>query len=186
MKALHLLKDAELSDGWISGGLIRNTVWNWLHGYDLNKNIADIDIVYCHSTIEDAINDTTLDGYLVEFRNQAFMSEWYNKTYGVKIPKFESVEQAFPLWSDTCNVILVRLVGGNLFEIKAPNGVNDLLSGIIRPRRERMELYGLPELDYYKRLKKWDIFNEYPYIHVCNSNNEIINESYVDNIINII
>ena len=174
MKTLQLLKETGLEDGWISGGLIRNTVWNYLHGYELNKNLSDIDIVYYHNTIEDIIDDTELDGYKVEFRNQAFMYKWYEQNYGIKIPKFKSVEESFPLWSDTCNSIIVRFDENDSFEIKTANGLIDLLSGIIRPKIDRTTLCGLPKSDYYKRLQKWDIFNQYPNICVKNHNNQII------------
>src|SRR5258708_36287648 len=39
-----------LSDGWLGGGSIAQTVWNWKFGLPAAHGIADVDVVYFDAT----------------------------------------------------------------------------------------------------------------------------------------
>jgi len=164
---LDIIESLNLPDCWLTGGAIRCAVWNWIHGYETNKNIKDLDIVYCSSKKIIVEQDGKLiNGIPMEFKNQAFIHEWYEKIYGIQLKPLESVESGFYLWSDSCNSILLRRNNGKL-EVKSLTGLSDLCNGIIRPIKERNKKYGLPNSDYIKRLKKWDVVSNYPKIEVC-------------------
>ena len=46
MDALKSVRDLQLPDWYIAAGAIRNTVWNYLHGYPTTHNQKDVDVVY--------------------------------------------------------------------------------------------------------------------------------------------
>ncbi|MDF2881283.1 MAG: hypothetical protein K0R54_1840 [Clostridiaceae bacterium] len=166
MNTLSIMESLNLSDCWLTGGAIRCAVWNWIHNYESDRNLKDLDIVYySKEKIKIEHDGKFVNSVPMEFTNQAFIHEWYEKKYGINLKPLVSVEDGLYLWSDSCNSILLRRINGGL-EIKSLTGLSDLCNGIIRPIKERYEKYGLPASDYYKRLEKWDVINNYPKIKI--------------------
>ncbi|MGI9387912.1 MAG: nucleotidyltransferase family protein [Methyloligellaceae bacterium] len=135
---VHLLKAVDaisLPDCWIGAGLIRNAVWDHLHGR-VPKLIpgSDVDVVYFdprHATLE---RDETIEDRLTnEIRdvpwsvsNQARMH-----VRNGDMP-YSDVEDALRHWPETATAIGAR-IGHYGIELVAPYGVEDLIKLIVRP-----------------------------------------------------
>ena len=46
MEALYAVQALELNDGWIGAGLVRDAVWDHLHGYGQRPVSGDVDVVW--------------------------------------------------------------------------------------------------------------------------------------------
>lgn len=161
---LKLMETLKLPDCWLTGGVIRCTIWNYLHSYDLNKNIKDIDILYYSKSPIFTDKNMYIKNIPVEFENQAYIHNWYNEAYDLNLSPLTSVEDGLKFWSDSCSSILMRLNNGTL-ELKTLMGLEDILNGIIRPTTQRYE-YGLSSNDYFNRLEKWKVSEQYPNIKI--------------------
>lgn len=157
-ECLDMLDGYPVSDIWLTGGIIRNIVWNKLHGYDETYGIDDIDVIF-HSKYVSKIYDRKLSDYIISFTNQNDIHLWLNETFGTKFDRFESCEDALISYTDTCSAILVRRVDGEL-DIKSHSGLGDLMRGVIRP------ITNVPEMasQYKNRLIKWKLTTDYPLI----------------------
>src|SRR5919201_6845633 len=46
MSVLHAARAVDLPDWFVGAGAIRNTVWDYLHGYTMPTPLADVDVVF--------------------------------------------------------------------------------------------------------------------------------------------
>lgn len=77
---------------YIAAGILSQTVWNHLHGFESDANIKDIDLVYFDPDTsyeaedkyiqrgKDLFGDLQVD---VEIRNQARVYLWYEDHFGI-------------------------------------------------------------------------------------------------------
>jgi len=137
-----------IDDCWIGAGLIRNAVWDHLHGYPIQPLVgSDVDVIYCDYA------DTTLDrdvgierrlsrdlpGIPWSVHNQARMHKHNGD------PPYENCEDAIQYWPETATAIAARLHEGQV-QVIAPLGVDDLVAMLVRsgPAFAR-------KIDVYKR-----------------------------------
>lgn len=135
VRLLEAVARLQLPDSWIGAGLIRNAVWNALHGYQ-SADIAarDIDVAYFDPAKTSKADDLAIEARLGaemsnvpwEVRNQARM----HKDNGDS-PYLSTVD-AIRCWPETATAIAARIDGGRI-EVVAPYGVDDLLQLIVRP-----------------------------------------------------
>jgi uncharacterized protein len=135
VKALSAVEALGIDDCWIGAGLIRNTVWNKLHGFATDPIVGtDVDVVYCDAGDASLARDiaieaqlfATLPGVLWSVHNQARMH----------IPNgdapYRDVADAIRCWPETATAIAARKAGESV-EVLAPHGVDDLIRLIVRP-----------------------------------------------------
>jgi hypothetical protein len=135
MALLRGVAAIEIADCWIGAGLIRNAVWDHLHGFHVELIAgSDVDVVYCD------LRDTSLDRDLaIEARlfdefpvvpwsvhNQARMSVRNGSA------TYRNTEDAIRDWPETATAIAARTLGDRV-EVIAPHGVDDLVDLIVRP-----------------------------------------------------
>jgi hypothetical protein len=134
MGMLRAVEALDLPDGWIGAGLVRNAVWDALHGRPWSRSHADVDAVYFDrrdsapgrdARIEAQLR-TVLPGVRWSVKNQARM----HRSNGD--PPYDDLADALRHWPETCTAIALRSVSGRI-ELLAPFGVEDLASLIVRP-----------------------------------------------------
>lgn len=154
MEILSHVRDLDLPDWYVAAGTIRNTIWNYLHGYDTHKNQNDIDVVYFDPHNLSIAKEKESEEIL---KNISPHLIWEVKNQARKNPMGPQVGSAcrsIAFWSETPTCVGVRLENDNTLTICAPHGLDDLFNLVVRPipkPYQRLELY-------QERIKKkqWD------------------------------
>jgi len=123
-----------LPDGWIGAGLIRNAVWDALHGRPVQASrLDDVDVVYFDAADASEARDAALECRLEalapdmiwQVRNQARMHR-----RNADAP-YRNTHEAIAHWPETATAIAARTVQGKV-EVIAPYGIDDLANLIVR------------------------------------------------------
>jgi hypothetical protein len=135
MAPLRAVATLALPDCWIGGGVIRNAVWDHLHGHPVRIAAGtDVDVVYFDPQSASAERDLQIEwrlsaswpGIPWSVRNQARMHERNGDA------PYLSTEDACRRWPETATAIAARLWDGQV-QVIAPHGVDDLVRLIVRP-----------------------------------------------------
>lgn len=155
---LERLQDFGLKNYYLAAGAVSQTVFNYIHGYPLDNEINDYDIVYYDSDksyekedlmIKEITNLFKDVNIKLDIKNQARVHLWYGKKFKHDIKENKSVEEAISKWGTTISCIGVRLENNKLI-IFAPFGLNDLFSMLIRPNKK-----DFIKKDYDIKTKRW-------------------------------
>lgn len=119
---------------YLSAGVLRNTVWAYLHGQSFGLQYSDVDVIYCDATEMDRHSQKQLQHNLErlfpqqrwDVVNQALAHTWYRRENGKRIQPLASIEHALSLWPDTATAIAVRVNASGELELIAPFGLQDL------------------------------------------------------------
>lgn len=133
-----------LSNCYVGGGCIFQTVWNYQLEYDINYGITDVDLIYFDNTdlSEDAENMVIRKvvalfsnmRYVFDVKNEARVHLWYKKKFGLEINPYINSENALNTWPTIVSSIGVYCEGDNL-KVYAPYGLNDMFGRIVRPNK---------------------------------------------------
>jgi uncharacterized protein len=134
---LQVLEALRKVDGglFVGGGLIRNVVWDYLHGYPSATPIDDVDVIYFDLAERTKEHDAAVEAKLRllipnlnwSVKNQARMHE-----INVDAP-YLSLEDAVSKWPETATAMVARLAAGGEIEIVAPHGFDDLFRLVVTP-----------------------------------------------------
>lgn len=155
MQALETIRQVD-KRLYLAGGIIRNAVWDYLHGYSTSTQPDDVDVLYFDMNANLKVNDEALELKLQSIapnvrwsvKNQARMHTINNET------PFITLEDAITKCPETATAIAARLADDGTIEIIAPFGFDDLFRLIVQPTT-----HFLTKLEIYrKRLnsKKWE------------------------------
>jgi hypothetical protein len=141
MAALRAVRGLRLPDWAVGAGLIRNAVWDYLHGYDEPIPTADIDVLYfdpsdlTSATEQDAERrlGRALPSARWDVKNQARVHLWYPAKFGRRIQPLRSVEDGLASWAETATAVAVRLEDDDRLTVLAPFGLGDLFGLVLRP-----------------------------------------------------
>lgn len=119
---------------YLGGGMIRNAVWDYLHGYLSPTMVDDVDIIHFDpERVEkrhDVIIQTRLEAKAPNakwsVKNQARMHTSNNE------PPYTSLEDAVSHWPETATAFIARLDATGTVKFVAPYGFDDLLRLLIR------------------------------------------------------
>lgn len=142
---LEAARDCNLPDWLVGAGVIRNLVWDHLHGYQTPTPLADVDLIFFDPSDLTPARDQAaqeqlarrLPGITWEATNQAAVHLWYEEVFGFPVPPFRSSEEAVATWPETATSVAVRLLTNDDLHIVAPRGLADLFGLVLRrnPRR---------------------------------------------------
>jgi uncharacterized protein len=151
---------AKLDDWAVGAGALAQTVWNHLHGFPDRHGLRDIDIVYfdgddLSEEAEAAViaGMTRLYGDLgveLDVKNQARVHLWYERRFGRAIPPYRSLESSIATWPTTSTAVALAPAVHASIRIIAPFGLDDLLSGIVRPNKRQ-----ITEDIYLAKIIRW-------------------------------
>lgn len=131
--ALQALR-AEGHDLYLGGGLVRNAVWDYLHGYKSPTAADDVDVIYFNKLDTEKRHDQAIEDRLSKripnvrwsVKNQARMHTVNNEE------QYDSLAHAIERWPETATAFAARLHDSGHLEIIAPHGFDDLLRLIVR------------------------------------------------------
>ena len=158
----EILKRSEkldLINCYLGAGCVAQTVWNYFHNYDLNKNISDYDLVYFDDNdlsyeaeniviekLKDEFKDLRIN---IDVKNQARVHIWYKEYFGYSIESYKNIEEAINTWPTTATCIGVKFIN-NEFIYYAPFGLNDILNMIVKPNKAQIK-----QNIYEEKIKRW-------------------------------
>lgn len=142
---LQILKDSPISrfEYYLAGGAIYQTIFNYLHGYDLNYGIKDYDIIYFDdSNLSYEAEDQVIKevkkffkdfdmGINLDIKNEARAHIWLKEKYNENLEKYNNLEEVLRSWGFSACSIGVR-IEGNFVKVLAPYGLEDLFNMKIR------------------------------------------------------
>ncbi|MBI5797682.1 nucleotidyltransferase family protein [Candidatus Woesearchaeota archaeon] len=151
---LRSVRELDLPDWYLAAGVIRNTVWDVLSGYEQRHPLNDIDVVYFDARKK--INDKAVEKRLhalhpsqtFEVVNQAFIHEYYPAKKGI-----QSACMGIASFIEVPTCVGVRLEKDDSLTICAPYGLKDLFTFHVGPSSQQAEALA----DYKERMKmkKW-------------------------------
>ena len=116
---MQVLRAARASDPpeWVIGaGVVRNLVWDHLHGYAQPTPVRDVDLVYfdpldlrpeAERAWEDRLR-SAMPNVPWQVKNQAAVHLWYARRFGCSVPPLESIEAAVASWPEMATAVAVR------------------------------------------------------------------------------
>ena len=157
---LRRVRDLHLPDGYIGAGLIRNYVWDRLHGWDNRQQHNDIDVIYFDPNDCTEERDRALENHLItstgntkwSVKNQARMHEKNGNS------PYTSTGDAISFWPEVVTAIAVRIDQEDRLEVLAPYGLEDLFQLKVR-RSPRFEdhAYYLARIHKKQWQQKWPL-----------------------------
>lgn len=137
---LSSLTSLALPQCYVTAGCLFQATWNRSTGQSADWGVKDYDVFYFDDRdlswdAEDAaiqrINALTGDlGISVETRNQARVHLWYEKRFGAGYPQLASARDGIDRFLISCTCVGIEVASGELY---APNGLQDLEKGVLRP-----------------------------------------------------
>ena len=169
MTILRTVRHCNPPDWLVGAGVIRNLVWDHLHGYSQPNLPRDIDVAFFDaddlSPERDAAATAQLTAVLPhvewEATNQAAVHLWYAEAFGKVVPPLRSAAEAIATWPETATCTAVRLLPDDSLHIVAPFGLDDLFQMILRRNPARVTIE-----QFQQRLQSKQIVQKWPQVRV--------------------
>jgi len=169
MELLKVVRNCNPPNWFVGGGVIRNIVWDKLHGYEIPTPLKDIDVAIYDtenlSSHRDNLIQQELEKYLPnenwEVTNQAAVHLWYENCFGFKVDPCKSCEDAIGTWPETATSIGVRLLEDDSLLIISAYGLDDLFNLVLRRNKKR-----ITQEIFLERLKEKGICDKWPHVTV--------------------
>jgi uncharacterized protein len=172
MRALRAARTIDPPDWLIGSGVIRDRVWDHLHGFARPAASKDVDLAFFDPCSLDSDRERCVQREVValapdicwDVTNQAAVHLWYPKVFGVEVEPLSSSADAVATWPETATAIGIRLLADDSIEVVAPCGLEDLFGLICRrnPRRVTDE-------QYRRRVENKRIAKRWPRVRVLDA-----------------
>lgn len=154
---------------WVVGaGVIRDLVWDRLHGYAERTPPNDVDVAYFDPADLTRDSEREYERRLSEridvpwdVKNQAAVHLWYARRFGHEIEPVGSILDAVGRFPETATSVAARLEPSGDLTIIAPRGLEDLLE--MRLRRNPAQV---TEEYYRERIRSKGIASRWPGVEV--------------------
>ena len=169
MTILRTVRRCDPPDWLVGAGLIRNLVWDHLHGYSQPTPPRDIDVAFFDPVDLSPERDAAVTAQLTavlptvawEAINQAAVHRWYAEVFGKTVAPLTSSAEAIATWPETATCTAVRLLPDDSLHIVAPFGLDDLFQMILRRNPVRVTLE-----QFQQRLQDKQIRQKWPLVKV--------------------
>jgi len=151
LEALRAARDVDPPDWLVGGGVLRDLVWDRLHGRSRPAPPRDVDLAFFDPARLDRARDaeveaalaTRLPGVPWDAKNQAAVHTWYDRVFGGQVTPLRSAADGVATWPETATAVAVRLHPNDQLEVVAPCGLQDLFGLVCRrnPRRVTVDHY---------------------------------------------
>jgi len=172
MRALRAARTVNPPDWLIGAGVIRDRVWDHLHGSAQPRPSRDVDLAFFDPSSLEGERELSVQRELSaqapdicwEVTNQASVHLWYPEVFGVEVEPLTSCADAVGTWPETATAIGIRLLADDSLKVIAPCGLDDLFGLVCRrnPRRVTKE-------QYRRRVDSKQIAKRWPRVQVLGS-----------------
>lgn len=142
---LAILADLHLPDAWLATGLVRNLVWDRLHGHAESTPLADLDVIYFDPVDCRPERDRAIEALLTErapgwpwsVKNQARMHARNDD------PPYGDSLDAMAHWPEVETALAARLTPAGAIEVISPFAQSGLFALHLTPNpwRPRPEAF---------------------------------------------
>jgi uncharacterized protein len=149
---LGRLPALRLNDAWLVAGCLFQTVWNIRSGRPPAAGIKDYDIFYFDAAdLSYEAEDREIQRLAalfadvdatIELRNQARVHLWYPQRFGPGYPQLTSSKDGIDRFLVRCTCIGIDAGTERLY---APDGLDDLVTGVLRPNPRNLRADRYPE-----------------------------------------
>jgi uncharacterized protein len=170
MSILLAARDVAPPDWVVGSGIIRDLVWDSLHGREGPLLCKDVDVAFYdrddlrpeHDREVAARLEDRLPGVAWDAKNQAAVHLWFEERFGYAVEPLTSMEDAVGTWPETAVCVAVRLQRDDQITVIAPLGLDDLFGLRLRrnPRRVSME-------EFRRRLERKHVPERWPRVRVA-------------------
>jgi uncharacterized protein len=172
MRALRAARTVNPPDWLIGGGVIRDRVWDHLHGYSKPACTKDVDLAFFDPRSLDGDRERAVQREVTalapdiswDVTNQAAAHLWYPQVFGVEVEPLCSSADAVATWAETATAIAIRLEGGDRIQVIAPCGLEDLF-GLVCRRNPRW----VTEEQYRRRVENRQIVKRWPRVQILDA-----------------
>lgn len=128
------------ADAWITGGFVRNCVWDDAHGLSERSPVDDVDVVLFAPAAEREHREDALAASLEVVRPDVPWSVHDQARMHVRSGDrpYSGLSEALSHFPDTASAVAARLVSGRRLDVLAPLGLDDLFRLIVRPTPHAM------------------------------------------------
>lgn len=151
MHALRAGRSLGLSSWCIGAGVLRNLVWDHLHGHGEATPCDDLDLVYFDPDDLNPATEARLRAQLLsccpnsvwDVTNQAAVHLWYATRFGQEVEPLPSLVDGLATWPEYATAVGVCLTAQDEIEVLAPFGLDDLFNMLVRhnPARVSADAY---------------------------------------------
>jgi uncharacterized protein len=169
MRALRAARAVGPPDWLIGGGVIRERVWDHLHGLARPCPSRDVDLAFFDPVSLGSNRERDVQRTVVaqapdicwDVTNQAAVHLWYPEVFGVELDPLRCSADAVGTWAETATAIGIRLLGDERLEVVAPCGLEDLF-GLVCRRNPRL----ITVEQYRRRVQNQRIARRWPKVRV--------------------
>jgi uncharacterized protein len=151
LQALRAARDVDPPDWLVGGGVLRDLVWDRLHGRSRPGPARDVDLAFFDPDRLDPGRDAEVEQALAarlpglpwDAKNQAAVHRWYGRVFGGRVEPLASAADGVATWPETATAVAVRLDRHDRLQVVAPCGLEDLFGLVCRrnPRRVTVDHY---------------------------------------------
>jgi hypothetical protein len=172
MRALRAARTVGPPDWVIGAGVIRDRVWDHLHGCTQPSPSKEVDLAFFDPCSLGSDRERSVQREVTarapdiswDVTNQAGVHLWYPKVFGIEVEPLTSAADAVGTWPETATSIAVRLLADDTIQVVAPCGLDDLFGLICRrnPRR-------VTEEQYRRRVDSKQIARRWPRVRILDA-----------------
>ena len=168
-RALRAAREVDAPDWLIGAGVVRDLVWDRLHGRDAPAPPKDVDLVFFdpadlsperEHAVAERLRAVAPD-VPWDVKNQAAVHRWYPAKFGFEVEPLTSSADGVATWPETATAVAVRLLRDDTVEVVAPCGLDDLLGLVHRRNPRRVSV-----AEYERRLATKRIAERWPRVRI--------------------
>ncbi len=172
MAVLRVARDCNPPDWWVGAGVLRDLVWDGLHGGFDPAQVKDIDLAFFDPVDLSKDREDVIERDLAvrmpsvrwDAKNQAAVHTRYERRFGFPVEPVSSAADGVATWPETATAVAVHLHHDDELELTAPWGLRDLLTGVCRRNPERVSVE-----EYRRRLEATQVPVRWPQVRVIAS-----------------
>jgi uncharacterized protein len=169
LEALRAARDVDPPDWLVGGGVLRDLVWDRLHGRSRPAPPRDVDLAFFDPARLDPARDaeveraltTRLPGVPWDAKNQAAVHTWYDRIFGGRVAPLASAADGVATWPETATAVAVRLLADDRMQVVAPCGLDDLFGLVCRRNPSRVSVE-----HYRRRVREKRIAERWPRVKI--------------------
>ena len=135
LETLQTVRDVLGEGAWVAGGFIRESVWDFRHGYRIPTPVDDIDIIYFDAANTDKSEERSREEQLRRASaNVAWSVKNQARMHVVSGDEpYASLEEAVTRFPETATSVACQVGPDDEIRLLAPYGLEDLFALQVRP-----------------------------------------------------